>query len=200
MLLSGDSLLVGDIARPDLAYEATEGARTLHASLRMLLGLGDHVEVWPAHVGGSLCGGAGLSHKTSSTIGFERRANPLLTMAETEFVQRVTENPPSRPPNIDRIVDLNRRREGSVPPQPAALASEELSRLLAAGITVLDSRVPAQFDDAHLAGAINLPVASPGVGTRAGWALDPTQPLLIVADSDAAARATATALQAVGFW
>lgn len=200
MLLSGDSLLVGDVARPDLAYEPGEGARALHASLTTLLGLGDHVEVWPAHVGGSLCGGAGLSHKTSSTIGFERRANPMLTMAEADFVGCLTGNLPSRPPNIDRIVGLNRRAAGAVPAQPRALAGEQLTEALAAGSTVLDSRAPAQFDSAHLAGAVNLPVASPGVGTRAGWALDPTQPLLIVAESDAAARATASALQAVGFW
>ena len=200
MLLSGDSLLVGDVARPDLAYEPGEGARALHASLTTLLGLGDHVEVWPAHVGGSLCGGAGLSHKTSSTIGFERRANPMLTMAEADFVGRLTGNLPSRPPNIDRIVGLNRRAAGPVPAQPPALAGEALAEVLAGGSTVLDSRAPAQFDSLHLAGAINLPVASPGVGTRAGWALDPMRPLLIVAESDAAARATVSALQAVGFW
>src|SRR5690349_16021942 len=85
LVLTGDSLLVGDIARPDLAYEPTEGAHALHASLHQLMGLGDHIEVWPAHVGGSLCGGAGLSGKTSSTIGFERRNDPLLTMDRDQF-------------------------------------------------------------------------------------------------------------------
>ena len=77
MLLTGDSLLVGDLARPDLAGEAEAGAAALHSSLKQLLALEDHVEIWPAHVGGSLCGGAGLSGKTSSTVGFERRHNPL---------------------------------------------------------------------------------------------------------------------------
>lgn len=82
LLLSGDSLLVGDLARPDLAVDAHLGAEALHSSLSSLLGLGDHVEVWPAHIGGSLCGGANLSGKTSSTIGFERRHNPLLQVSK----------------------------------------------------------------------------------------------------------------------
>ena len=107
MVLTGDSLLVGDIARPDLAYEATDGARALHASLAELTGRDSCVEVWPAHVGGSLCGGAGLSGKTSSTVGFERRSNPLLALDVHEFVDGLTASLPSRPPNVDRIVAIN---------------------------------------------------------------------------------------------
>ncbi len=200
MILSGDSLLVGDIARPDLAYEPTEGARALHASLGMLLGLGDHVEVWPAHVGGSLCGGAGLSSKTSSTIGFERCANPMLAAGESKFVEGLTSTLPTPPPNIERIVELNRRANGSTPAEPSALDDAGLRELLEQGGTVLDCRDPARFDGAHLAGAINLPVASPGVGTRAGWALDPAGPIVIVAEDSATALQMARALQAVGFW
>jgi hydroxyacylglutathione hydrolase len=78
LLLTGDSLLVGDIARPDLAVEPRDGAAALHDSLKRLVALDDYVEVWPAHVGGSLCGGVRLSGKTSSTVGYERRHNPLL--------------------------------------------------------------------------------------------------------------------------
>jgi hydroxyacylglutathione hydrolase len=200
MILSGDSLLVGDIARPDLAYEPRDGARALHGSLRMLLGLGDHVEVWPAHVGGSLCGGAGLSGKTSSTIGFERRANPMLALEEPQFVEGLTSSLPVRPPNIERIVELNRRIEGPIPPEPRTLPDPRLRELLAQNATVLDCRSPALFDGGHLAGSINLPVASPGVGTRAGWALDPAQPIVIVADEAEAALEMVSALQAVGFW
>jgi glyoxylase-like metal-dependent hydrolase (beta-lactamase superfamily II) len=121
MLLSGDSLLVGDVARPDLAYEPTEGAHELYTSLASLLALGDHVEVWPAHIGGSLCGGAGLSMKTSSTIGFERRGNPLLSMSEKQFVESLIERLPARPPNVKRIVQLNKRGADHAPPAPPAL-------------------------------------------------------------------------------
>jgi hydroxyacylglutathione hydrolase len=200
MLLTGDSLLVGDIARPDLAVTATEGAHDLHASLRRLIELGDHVEVWPAHIGGSLCGGAGLSGKTSSTVGFERRHNPLLELGEDEFVQGLTSSLPSRPPNVDRIVGLNRRTSGPPPPAPDPLSGDALRRALATHATVIDCRTPAEFDAGHIAGSINLPVASPGVGTRAGWAFDPMQPVLIVAADEAEAKRMTLALQAVGFW
>lgn len=202
LLLSGDSLLVGDIARPDLAYEkAADGARALHGSLQSLLALGDHIEVWPAHVGGSLCGGAGLSGKTSSTVGFERRNNPLLMMDQSQFVDGLTASLPPRPPNVDRIVGLNRRADlQAAPGAPAALDGELLCELLQAGVTVLDSRLPDQFDAGHLAGAINLPVSSPGVGTRAGWALEPNERIVVVAQDRAAAREMTRALQAVGFW
>jgi glyoxylase-like metal-dependent hydrolase (beta-lactamase superfamily II)/rhodanese-related sulfurtransferase len=200
LLLTGDSLLVGDVARPDLAYEPREGAATLHATLHDLLDLEDHVEIWPAHVGGSLCGGAGLSLKTSSTLGFERIHNPLLSMDEAGFVDGVTASLPCRPPNIERIVGLNRRSDGRVPGEPGTLSPTKLADLFAAGATVLDSRSPGEFDSGHLPGAVNLPVSSAGFGTRAGWALDPERPLVIVAADIAAIRATASRLHAVGFW
>src|ERR671911_243099 len=78
LLATGDSLFVADLARPDLAVEPEEGARGIFGSLRRLLEFDDFVEVWPGHIGGSLCGGAGMSKKPSSTIGFERRFNRFL--------------------------------------------------------------------------------------------------------------------------
>src|SRR3954469_12087715 len=77
-LLTGDSLFVGDVARPDLAVDAEEGAHDLHRSLARLLDLPETTEVWPGHIGGSMCGGAGMSEKPSSTLGRERRVNELL--------------------------------------------------------------------------------------------------------------------------
>jgi hydroxyacylglutathione hydrolase len=200
LLLTGDSLLVGDLARPDLVSGASEGARTLHASLQPLLSIGDHVEVWPAHVGGSLCGGAGLSGKTSSTVGFERRHNPMLMMDEDRFVSALTRALPTRPPNIARVVSLNRLREDHDPGEPGRLDPDRLLALLAEEVTVLDGRPPAEFDLGHLAGALNLPVASPGVGTRAGWALDAEERIVIAAADPATARAMARAVNAVGLW
>ena len=200
MLLSGDTLLVGDVARPDLAYEAAEGARALHTTLHELLALPDGVELWPAHVGGSLCGGSGLSHKTSSTIGYERRHNPPLSLGHDAFVQAVTSSLPSRPPNIERIVGLNRGAGEAIPGEPGMLDPAALARLCEAGVTVLDSRSPDEFDAGHLSGAINLPLSAAGLGTRAGWALDPEQPLVIVAADERAAARTVRTLQAVGFW
>ncbi len=203
LVLTGDSLLVGDVARPDLAVAPAEGAAARHDTLAGLLALGDGGEVWPAHVGGSLCGGAGLSHKTSSTIGYERRHNPPVSLAAAAFAESVLASLPCRPPSIERIVELNRvPGHGAVacPPEPPELSPAQLAPLLAAGVTVLDSRSPEVFDQSHLRGAIDLPLASPGLGTRAGWALDPAEPVLVIAADPAALRETVSRLQAVGFW
>jgi hydroxyacylglutathione hydrolase len=200
MVLTGDSLLIGDLARPDLAVEALDGARTLHSSLKPLLALGDHVEVWPAHVGGSLCGGAGLSHKTNSTIGYERLHNPLLMMEEEQFVRGLTRSLPSRPPNVGRIVALNSAGESDGPDSLGLIQSESLLNALRAGATVFDARTPVEFDGCHLAGAINLPVSSAGVGTRAGWVLPAEAPIVIAAAEPDQAHEMASALHAVGLW
>lgn len=199
LLLTGDSLLVGDLARPDLAVEASEGAELLHASLRTLVQLGDHVEVWPGHVGGSLCGGARLSGKTSSTVGFERLHNPLLAADRAQFIRGLTETMPPRPPNIGRIVEINRVGRAA-PPSVRELGVSEVRDLLAAGVDVLDGREPEAFDAGHIAGSINLPTESHGVGTRAGWSLAPDDPVVITASDSGHAHKIAGALQAVGLW
>ena len=174
--------------------------RSCYASLQPLLSIGDHVEVWPAHVGGSLCGGAGLSGKTSSTVGFERRHNPMLMMDEDQFVAALTQAMPTRPPNIDRVVFLNRLRDDLDPGRPEPLDPQTLGALIAHGVTVLDARQPAEFDRGHLVDALNLPVASPGVGTRAGWALDAEERIVIAAADIDSAMTMAGALNAVGLW
>jgi hydroxyacylglutathione hydrolase len=200
LVLTGDSLLVGDLARPDLVLEAEAGAHAMYRSLRPLLELGDHVEIWPAHVGGSLCGGAGLSAKASSTIGYERRYNAMLSAEEPEFVLGLTGGVRPRPPSVERIVSINTGATIDEPREPVQLSLDELGEMLRDHVTVLDSRLPSEFDDAHLAGSINLPVASPGVGTRAGWVLDPDARIVILSSSHAEARQMACALHAVGLW
>ena len=108
IVLTGDSLFVGDAARPDLAVEAREGAEGLFHSLRRLVELGDGVEVYPGHVAGSLCGKA-MSSKASTTIGFERRFNPALAHDDVAlFIAESTGASAPRPPNMERIVELNR--------------------------------------------------------------------------------------------
>jgi hydroxyacylglutathione hydrolase len=199
LVLSGDSLLVGDLARPDLAVQAPRGARELYWSLSELLELGDHVEVWPAHVGGSLCGGAGLSGKTSSTIGYERAHNPLLGTDEELFVDELLRELPPRPPNINRVVALNRAREVAAPTPLADLDVDALIDEIAAGALVIDGRPPDVFDAGHLPGAINLP-AGRSQGTRAGWALNPEDRLIVVGSDRAQARELAATLYAVGLW
>ncbi|MEO9174414.1 MAG: MBL fold metallo-hydrolase, partial [Gaiellales bacterium] len=109
VLLTGDSLFVGDIARPDLAVAGAEGAEGLYRSLHhRLAGIADGVEVFPGHVAGSLCGRA-MSARTSTTLGFERHHNRMLAeMAPAEFVRLANENLAQKPPTMARVVELNR--------------------------------------------------------------------------------------------
>ncbi len=110
LVLTGDSLFIGDVARPDLAVPGEEGARLLYDSLfGKLLSLPDGVEMYPAHVAGSLCGRV-TNHKTSSTIGYERRHNEALEpRSPDEFVTYMTSSLPQRPPNMSAIVEANRQ-------------------------------------------------------------------------------------------
>lgn len=108
-VITGDTLFVGSVGRPDLAGREREMAGMLYDSLRTkLLPLADGVEIFPGHQAGSACG-AGLSGKPSSTIGFERRFNPALQIPSREaFVDYLTAQIPPRPADMDRIVAANR--------------------------------------------------------------------------------------------
>lgn len=107
-VITGDTLFVGAIGRPDLAGREKEMAGRLFESLRdKLLTLPDETEIFPGHQAGSVCG-AGISGKPSSTIGFERRWNPALRIVNRdEFVAHLTANIPPRPAEMDRMVAAN---------------------------------------------------------------------------------------------
>lgn len=110
LLFSGDSLLIGDVGRPDLhvAGDARGQARLLHASLQRLLELPDHVVLYPSHYGGSVCG-RGLSGNPISSIGFERLHNPLLALADPDaFADELLGEMPPVPTDQERIVAANR--------------------------------------------------------------------------------------------
>ncbi len=130
LLLTGDSLFVGDTARPDLAVEAHEGAEGLFHSLHRLLELNDGVEVYPGHVAGSLCGKS-MSSKASTTIGFERRFNHALALATVEaFVAESAAVSAPRPANMERVVALNRGPFVGAPPPVGELAGPGDARVL----------------------------------------------------------------------
>ena len=191
IVLTGDSLFVGDAARPDLAVEAREGAEGLFHSLRRLVELGDGVEVYPGHVAGSLCGKA-MSSKASTTIGFERRFNPALAYDDVAlFIAESAAISAPRPPNMERIVEMNR---GSfVGAQP------ELQELPAPpdGVQVLDVRPVEAFAEGHFVGALNVPVTGTGFSTKAAFVLEPDSVVVCASDTSEAAEAT-RALRSVG--
>jgi glyoxylase-like metal-dependent hydrolase (beta-lactamase superfamily II) len=117
LVFSGDSLLIGDVGRLDLHVEgdARGQARLLHASLTRLLELPDHVVLYPSHYGGSVCG-RGLSGNPFSSIGFERRHNPLLSLGDPEaFADALLADMPPRPIEQERIIAANRIGNVGVP-------------------------------------------------------------------------------------
>jgi glyoxylase-like metal-dependent hydrolase (beta-lactamase superfamily II)/rhodanese-related sulfurtransferase len=195
LVVTGDSLLIGDAARPDLASEAIEGSHGLYGSLRRLLELPDGVELYPGHVAGSLCG-AGMSSKATSTIGFERRFNRALALVahgEDEFVQDRASSSAPRPPNMDRIVEIN--RGPFLPAQPPLGTVDS-----ADGGVVLDVRTAREFAAGHLPGAFNVPVSGSSFSTKAAFVLTADEPVSIYASSAEEAERAAKGLFSVGLF
>jgi glyoxylase-like metal-dependent hydrolase (beta-lactamase superfamily II)/rhodanese-related sulfurtransferase len=190
-LFTGDSLFVGSAARPDLAVQAREGAEGLFHSLNRLLELSDDVRVFPGHVAGSLCG-THLSSDPSTTIGAERRGNPLLALATVaDFVDETAGSSTPRPPNMERIVELNRGPflGASPPPGPVAAPGDA---------TVLDVRSADEYAAGHVRGSLNVPVSVRGFGTRAGFVLRQGEAIVIHASSPAEVELAARRLRAIG--
>jgi hydroxyacylglutathione hydrolase len=200
LAMTGDSLFVGDIARPDLAVEPEEGARGLYGSLGRLLELGDFAEVWPGHIGGSLCGGAGMSEKPGTTIGFERRFNRLLGSEDEDgFVRALTGTLAPQPPNFERIVELNRGPLITEAQPLDLLAPAAVRERLEAGATLVDGRDTREYDAAHVPGSLNVTAVRAAVGTRAAWVVDPESEVVVAAATNAEARRVGRLLEAVGF-
>jgi len=193
IVLTGDSLFVGDAARPDLAVDAREGAEDLYASLRRLADLPPEVEVYPGHVAGSLCG-ASMSPDRSTTIGRERSSNPMLGVADLQdFVLRSASISAPRPPTTDRVVALNRGPWVPLPPPPKPIDDT-------GDAVVLDVRPVPAFATGHVAGAINVPVSGGSFGTKTAFVLEPDEPVALHASSAEEAREAAWRLWAVGLF
>jgi glyoxylase-like metal-dependent hydrolase (beta-lactamase superfamily II)/rhodanese-related sulfurtransferase len=170
-VLTGDTLFIGDVGRPDLSPGLTpqQLAGMLYDSLHSkLLTLPDHVEVYPAHGAGSLCGRQ-LSTERSSTIGQQRATNfALQAKSRDEFVQMLTSELPERPGYFAQDAEIN--RSGPAPladvPVPPALSAREVEGLAREGAIVLDTRPANQFGAGHIPGAIHIALA----GQFASWA------------------------------
>jgi hydroxyacylglutathione hydrolase len=199
-VLSGDSLFVGDVARPDLAVEKEEGAREMYRSLHeRLLALPDETEVWPAHVGGSLCGGPAMDMKVASTVGFERRHSPLLQEpGEAEFVDAALGALPPQPPNFRNIVAINRGPLETETRELLPLSPRQVEERRDAGALVVDVRTDLQFAEAHVEGSVCVTALHGGFGTKLAWLVQPDQEVVLVGRDDADAHLAAGLAAAVG--
>ncbi len=182
MVFTGDCLFVGDVGRTDLLgrTEQPRLAEALYESIfEKLLPLGDATIVCPAHSMGSLCGAA-LSAREESTVGLERKLNPMLQMEREAFVNAKSTDSYPRPPYFDVMEKLN--LEG--PPilgrlaVPRPLEPAYVSELLDQGATIADTRNYQCFAGAHIKGSLNIWI--PGLPTQAGWFLPHDRPIVLV--------------------
>ena len=189
-LLTGDTLFIGDVGRPDLAgakgYTSQDMAAMMYDTLHeKLLRLPDETEVYPAHGAGSMCG-KNLSNETSSTIGHQRKFNyALQPMTKDDFVKMMTTDMAEAPAYFAKDAEIN--RTGASPlealPRPASLSPPEVSRLGAQGHVILDVRSAADFGAGHVPGSLNIGLA----GQFASWAgslIPMDSAIVIVAESD----------------
>jgi hydroxyacylglutathione hydrolase len=170
-VLTGDTLFIGDVGRPDLSKTHTpqQLAGLLYDSLHnKLMKLPDDVLVYPAHGAGSLCG-RNMRAERSSTIGTERLTNYALQIrTRDDFIQQMTANLPARPDYF--LEDAAMNRAGAAPlaelPELNSISAPELKTMLQGGAIALDVRPGAEFAEAHVPGSINIPLS----GQFASWA------------------------------
>ena len=189
-VLTGDTLFVGDVGRPDLhaslGWAPEDLAALLYDSLhRKLLALPDATRVYPAHGAGSLCGKA-LGAESFSTIGIQRRLNyALQPMGKDEFVGMVVADQPDAPSYFVYDAVLNTRErptlDRALEKSMQALPVESVLRLHGEGAQLLDVRDPTAFAAAHLAGSLNIGLGGQ-YATWAGTLLDRERPIVVIAE------------------
>jgi hydroxyacylglutathione hydrolase len=194
-IVSGDFLFVGDVGRPDLLERAAgmqgtmaQSARELHASLERLAALPDYLQIWPGHGAGSACGKA-LGAVPQSTLGYERRTNWALRVAEErEFVDRVLAGQPEPPAYFARMKRQNAAGVPALPRTPVPASDDALRASVASGALLVDTRPSVEFAERHRAGSLNVPLGGSFL-TWAGSVVPPDRDLVIV--TSAAQRAAA---------
>jgi glyoxylase-like metal-dependent hydrolase (beta-lactamase superfamily II)/rhodanese-related sulfurtransferase len=188
-LLTGDTLFIGDVGRPDLVgskgYTAQAMAGMLYDSLHeKILRLPDEVEVYPAHGAGSMCG-RNISKETSSTVGEQRRFNyALQSMPRTAFIDMMTTDLPEVPAYFSRDAEIN--RAGAVAledlPRPLELSPVDVKQTREEGAVLLDVRNSAAYGTGHIPNSINISLSGQ-FATWAGSLLEQNAAIILVADS-----------------
>jgi rhodanese-related sulfurtransferase/glyoxylase-like metal-dependent hydrolase (beta-lactamase superfamily II) len=189
-VLTGDTLFIGDVGRPDLraslGWSANDLGAHLYDSLRnKLMTLPDETLVYPAHGAGSLCGKK-LSSDTVSSLGDQRRLNyALQPMSKEEFIRLVTADQPDAPPYFTYDAILNTRERATLEHNLEQVLHpidlDEVLRMGDAGVQILDVRDAAEYAKGHLAGSINIGLGGQ-YATWAGTVLDRNKPILIIAE------------------
>ncbi len=205
MILTGDLLFVGDTGRPDLPGEEilNEQIRNLFDSLHKTLGeLPDYLEVYPAHGQGSLCG-RGMSAKPSSTLGYERIANPRLQLKEfTAFSKDIMSHLPLRPQSFSHIIATNMNGAPLLDLcnlSDWSLGPAEVDKLRAEGAVVLDMRNPLCFATAHIPGSINVDAEQAQAVNWVGTAIAPGSKLVLVLHNKEEFPARLMELRRIGY-
>ncbi len=203
MILTGDLLFVGDIGRPDLAGEEVLGeqVQNLYHSLYVkLAAFPDHLEVFPAHGMGSLCG-RGMSSKTSSTLGFERRNNPMLQFKSFEdFRAEMSRGFPARPKSFSHIIRTNAQGAPLLErcPLDLAMSAEQFEQRMEQGAVVIDTRDTAAFGGFHIPGSLNIGFEKQ-LANWVGMVVEPNADLLLVVDDRERYDAMCTELHRIGY-
>ncbi len=196
-VLTGDTLFVGSVGRPDLGgVRAAED--TWESLQRVLLPLDDSVEVYPAHGAGSACGRA-MSAKSGSTIGFERRFNPALQLRDrAAFVDFLMRDLPPKPPSFEKIVGKNRGLIPLVSAKPRPYSAREAWEAVRRGEIIVDLRDPGAYGETHIPGALNVWIESPQFAERVAGMIPAGVPLLLLAQGPSDLERAVTALARVG--
>jgi hydroxyacylglutathione hydrolase len=188
-IFTGDFVFVGSAGRPDLLEKAAgvqdtavAGARQLYQSAQRFKQLPDYMQIWPGHGAGSACG-KGLGAIPSSTVGYEKLFNPMLTIEdEAFFIDVLLEGQPEPPKYFAVMKRVNKEGPailgGLVLPEQ--LSIEQMPELLAAGAMIIDTSAAEAFAQAHILGTINIPLAS--LPVWAGWLVDYEQPVYLIVD------------------
>jgi glyoxylase-like metal-dependent hydrolase (beta-lactamase superfamily II)/rhodanese-related sulfurtransferase len=203
MLLTGDLLFVGDIGRPDLPGEEIldEQVKNLYHSLYVkLAGYPDHLEVFPAHGQGSLCG-RGMSAKKNSTLGYERRANAMLRFGSYEaFKAEVMSAFPVRPRSFSHIIQTNLKGATTLDtcPMDKGLTPRQFEEMIAGGATIIDARNSAAFGGFHIPGSINIGFEKQ-LANWVGMVVDPNAEIVLVVDDQEDYDRMVTELHRIGY-
>ena len=202
MILTGDCMFVGDVGRPDLAGNELiqEQAENLYDSLfNKLTTLPEGIEIFPAHGEGSLCG-KGMSSKSSSTIGYEKKSNPVFRLSREEFLLSMTGSFPDRPKSFAHIIETNKTGVPLLDRCPVVrdLSPQQVKVELDRGVLILDTRDTASFGGVHIPGSINIGFAKQ-TANWIGMVIEPDTELILIVTSEKAYLDMLVELHRIGY-